>query len=343
MTQTAIDRSLYIGGSTAQTIILGNVFGKTRKQLWEYYTHKRDVIEFENPDIKRGRRQEAVAAACFTDKTGIELMGWEYAESIYKPPHQFMGGHIDRIDKEMTTLFEIKVPREKTYRSYVEDGIPQHYLVQALHYLALFPSIDKLTFIVYNPMEDDYFTSDVLRDDELIDQIIDVERWFWECVINGVQPADNNSILDLPDTCGEIIAVDDTDHIELIDKYEEVKSYIDQNTEELEYIKDNIRDYMGDRERIKGAGGKIYYTQNKGRKTLKVELITAKYPGIDLSDCYDIGDPYRTLRVYRAKPTPVQAFKRAKNRVDINKVQRATQRNIESLRMAVAKQPEYKK
>lgn len=141
--------------------------------------------------------------------------------------HTFMRANFDRVLYHKTKgwgILEIKTSSEYRKGEWEEESVPEEYLIQLMHYIAI-AGCDYACFAVLiggNKYREFY----VERDQELIDSLIEIERDFWENnvlaenppaldgsessknVLKMLYPADeveSKEIVELPDEAGKLI------------------------------------------------------------------------------------------------------------------------------------------
>ena len=128
------ERRQGIGGSDAPTIYLGDYYGRTWHDLWSDKVHG-DAVEIDSPDIRRGNRQEPIAAEVYVEESGHPV---EVVEEIIRHPvHDFMAASLDRMIQPEGIPLEIKCPRVATFFRWKQQGIPAGPLLQGQHYMAV--------------------------------------------------------------------------------------------------------------------------------------------------------------------------------------------------------------
>ena len=186
------DRTTFIGGSDA-SVICGISPWKTPYQLWLEKTGKDPPPHIDNPAIHWGNILEPVLRQEFERLEGIKLTGIQ--EEVVHPEHDFIVGHIDG-------KFEIEGKAagwegKTTRRNFLEgdgkawgdagtDHVPIHYLIQCMHYLAC-TGFDRWALSVLIGGQD-FRTYMIVRDEELINRIIEKEVLFWEQVKTDTPP-----------------------------------------------------------------------------------------------------------------------------------------------------------
>ena len=194
-------RLLGIGGSDAGTIMGANPY----KTEYELYLEKRQELEAEDIGdklpVKIGNALEDFVAKQYQDETGFKVQ--RFTSQLQHPEHAWMLGNLDRVvsldgkapsfkgEIRTSRLLECKTALGKFIDKSVwgpsgTDQVPEHYLFQCMHYLAV-AGADQcdLAVLMAGPEVRIYH---IPRDDELIETMIAVEAAFWQRVIDGNPP-----------------------------------------------------------------------------------------------------------------------------------------------------------
>lgn len=100
--------------------------------------------------MERGHLVESVVKELFPEKN-IQNVGF-----LRRTDSEYLGISPDGIIFEndiITDAVEIKWPLGKAFIKYwMEDGIPSEYYYQVIHYFLVIESLQKLSFIIHNPL-----------------------------------------------------------------------------------------------------------------------------------------------------------------------------------------------
>jgi len=294
------ERLAGIGGSDAPVVVLGEYFGKTVRDLFLEKTRALPPDDINNPDIRRGIRQEPLAAQVFQEKTGLELR--VISQQLKHPSLPFMVAHIDREILPSGDVLEIKCPRAMVYRKYQLEGIPEGIQIQGQHYLSVKGS-DMIVFGVFCAELDDMLIVPIERDPQLIDLIEAKESDFWDYVKAGEMPWDDTPVekLDLPPIGGELVKIDTTAWRTAAAAWSEVKA-VKKEVEELEAkAKEELIKHMDGQPVVEGAGLRVYYREQAGRRVFDKKALQAAHPEINIDDFYKVGKPFKSFRPYFVK------------------------------------------
>lgn len=174
-----------IGGSDV-SIICGINKYKSALELW---IEKRGYKESEEAGESAywGSTLEPIIRDEFTKRTNLEVD--TISLMLKHPEYDFMLANVDGIvnDNEgKKCIFETRTASAYKLDQWKDDEIPEEYMLQIQHYMAVlnYQRIYIAVLIGGNTFK--YKVVD--RDKELIDMIIEIEKNFWNCVVNDIPP-----------------------------------------------------------------------------------------------------------------------------------------------------------
>lgn len=177
-------RRLGIGGSDAAAIC-----GLSRyKSPMAVYLEKLGELPpvEDNPKMKAGRILEPVIADWFAEDTGHKV--WRQNAIFQHPEHPFMLANIDRWLPGQNAGLECKNTAEYCKDDWAGTQAPTEYILQCNHYMAV-TGADRW-FIAVLIGGWDFQWRVIERDEELIQNLITIEKGFWEeHVMAKVPPA----------------------------------------------------------------------------------------------------------------------------------------------------------
>lgn len=180
-----------IGGSDAAAIVGLDPY----RSALEVYL---DKIGAPGPDVDSdaaqwGNRLEAVVAEHFADETGFEILPGQ--PMVWHPAQPFMFANVDRLLREPGADHPCALLEVKTTGAHLADrwtdGPPDRVLVQVHHYLACTGLARAFVAVLIGGQHFEQF--EVERDDELVANLIEVEREFWARVERREPPAPDAS------------------------------------------------------------------------------------------------------------------------------------------------------
>lgn len=208
-----------IGGSDAPAV-LGLSKYKTPFQVFQ---EKAGLVEStpDNENMLWGRVLEPVIRQQYAERTGRTVR--IPADMLRHSAHDFMIANVDGVTDD-GRLLEIKTARTaKDWGEPGSDQVPQAYLIQVQHYLAVtaLPVADVAVLIGGS----DYRQYEIPADEELQEMIIEGEAEFWNNLQAGIAPetisfADAQARYGRHSTAGEVIASEEVlqaiKHLEVI-------------------------------------------------------------------------------------------------------------------------------
>jgi len=177
-----------IGGSDAAAAIGLNRW-KSRLKL---YLEKIGELE-DNVDSEAtywGRILEDVVAEEFTRRTGKAVR--RVNAILIHPEFEWMIANIDRKVVGENAILEVKTTAAWNNKEWEQDEIPQEYIIQAQHYMAVTGA--DLTYFAVLVGGQKLLIKELVRDDELIEMIIREEQKFWQMVENRTPPELDGSV-----------------------------------------------------------------------------------------------------------------------------------------------------
>ena len=179
-----------IGGSDASVIAGCNPY-KSVYELWKEKTGQTEPEEVENDYVHFGIVLEAVVRNEFMQRTGLKVRAKNAI--LQSDEYPFMFANLDGIIYEngKKSIFEAK-----TASAYKEEewkrGTPVEYQYQIQHYMAVTGA--EKTYIAALIGGNHFCYHVVERDENMIHEIICMERTFWnDCVLGGNAPVADGS------------------------------------------------------------------------------------------------------------------------------------------------------
>lgn len=169
--------------ATSAAVILGLNPWKDIMQLWEELNSL--SLPFKgNSATERGSKLEPDAR-----KLACEVIGIEFKPCVYESDkYYWMAASLDGISSCGSYLLEIKCPNEKTHEMAVNDIIPDYYMAQIQHQLAVTNS-QICYYFSYRPENiKKYAIIEVRPDNEFIKDMIEKELAFFSDLCLGQIP-----------------------------------------------------------------------------------------------------------------------------------------------------------
>lgn len=233
-----------IGGSDVATILGLNPY-KTAFTLWLEKTGQITPSEVSNQYIEWGNLLEPVIREKFAKETGFEVMENPYV--LQHDEHDFMVANLDGEvidDSGERGILEIKTASERMAKDW-ENGIPNHYMLQIQHYLAVTGYSYAYCCCLIGGNNFKYYK--IERDDYVIDAIISAEMDFMLRVKNWIAPeisghaADSNYLASAYPEANDNEALLEPHLERLAVRYDALQQEIKALQAEADYIKNRIK------------------------------------------------------------------------------------------------------
>ena len=188
-------RKMGIGGSDAGSICGVNPFGSPMKVYHDKTSTS--VEELDSEAVRQGHDLEDYVAQRFMEATGLKVRRSNFMYRSVENP--FMIADVDRLVAGEDAGLECKTASAYNADKWKDGNIPLHYIMQCYHYMAV---TGKRTWYIAAVILGQQFTyRKLVWDDEIIRQLVNVERDFWENhVAAGMMPDPDGSKV-----CGEVL------------------------------------------------------------------------------------------------------------------------------------------
>lgn len=170
-------RRVHLGASESGTIMGMNPY-RTPLDLWE-----EKVFGWEQPKTQAmtdGQTMETIARSAYQEQTGIlvEPLVCEHDAIPY------ISASFDGMTKDLKHAVEIKCGKG-SHRSAKEGLIPAYYYCQLQHQMM----VADLQIIDYYSFDGEKgILIKAVRDDELIEEMLEKYHWFWNCITTQTIP-----------------------------------------------------------------------------------------------------------------------------------------------------------
>lgn len=243
-------RKAGLGGSEAASIAGLNPWSSPLKVYMDKINEEVQGIE-DNERMRVGRDLEDYVARRFAEETGKKVRKENYL--LQHPEHKFMFANLDRVVVGENAFLECKTTGSYS-KSEWEDGIPLHYELQCLHYMAVGGfDYGYIACLIGN---EKFIWHKIERDEDTIQNLIKIEQDFWfENVLKQVPPDPDGSD-DYSDLIKKKYTTSIPESIELADSYiekikrrDEVDALIKDLEQQKKQIDQEIQIAMQDFER----------------------------------------------------------------------------------------------
>jgi putative phage-type endonuclease len=275
-------RTQGIGGSDVSVIAGINPF-KSAYTLWLEKTGQIELEETENNYTHFGTLLEPIIRKEFTMRTGLKVRQKHMLLQSEKYP--FMYANLDGVineDGEMA-IFEAKTASEYKLEVW-ENEVPAPYILQIQHYMAVTGA--KKTYIAALVGGNKFYWHEVKRDDEMIEKIIAMEKYFWEVyVLGGMEPVPDGSESTtkyfnekFKNSNGETIELPE-EVISVCDEYERISEQIKDLENEKNAMGNKIKGYMKEAE-IGVVGDRRILWQSISKSSIDTKRLKTEKPDI---------------------------------------------------------------
>ncbi len=273
-----------IGGSDVAAI-LGISKWNSAIQLWLDKTNQTNDLVEENEAMQWGTIMEPIIRNHFAKVTGKKVV--EIHAMLQHPEYPYMLADLDGItvdDDGQPAILEIKTASEFK-RSEWDEGVPLYYQTQVQHYLCV-TGIQK-AYVAVLIGGNSFRVFEVNADRDVIAMLIEIEKDFWNKVMNMIRPEIDGSdaaknLLDSIYTGGvsDSIVLPD-DGIEYVDAYLEACVQEDNAKAKKQDAVDHIKEIMGDVEKATCLGHSISW------KSISTERFDSSALKADAPDIYE--------------------------------------------------------
>ena len=177
-----------IGGSEASSVAGLNPWSSPLKVWMDKLNQmKEEVADTER--MRVGRDLEEYVAKRFEEATGKKVR--RENNLLQHPEHKFMFANLDRVVVGENAFLECKTTNSYGKQEW-EEGVPLHYELQCLHYMAVCDF--DYCYIACLIGNEKFIWHKIERDEETINNLISIEKEFWEeHVLKEIPPAADGS------------------------------------------------------------------------------------------------------------------------------------------------------
>jgi putative phage-type endonuclease len=177
-----------IGGSDAGAICGLNPYASPMSVYYE--KTGLETEDFDNESMRQGRDLEDYVARRFMEETGLKV---RRSNAMYQSEaYPFMLANVDRLISGENMGLECKTASAYSADKWVGDSVPAHYELQCHHYMAVTGA--KVWYLAVVILGKEFKYKRIDRDEELIQNLITIEKEFWENhVLTGSMPDPDGS------------------------------------------------------------------------------------------------------------------------------------------------------
>ncbi len=238
-----------IGGSDAGAICGLNPYVSPMSVFYEKTSS--EIEDYDNESMRQGRDLEEYVARRFMEETGLKV---RRSNVMYQSEeYPFMLANVDRLISGENMGLECKTASAYNADKWTGDSVPAHYELQCHHYMMVTGA--KAWYLAVVILGKEFKYKRIERDEELIQNLITIEKEFWENhVLNNLMPdPDGSDISDevisryFPSALKKTIPLP-SDLNEQLKRREEIILLAKKLTQEQNQIEQQIKLYMGEYE-----------------------------------------------------------------------------------------------
>ena len=293
-----------IGGSQAP-VVLGKSKWKTPSQLAREirFPNARPDLS-SNKDVRRGTLLEPIARQLITEAMGRGCKAHPQDQFVYNPDYPFAhvlpDGWVRNDEEVIDEPCEIKVPRPQRFRRMVLEGLPEDYVIQAMHSLAV-TEAPRLHFAVMCCVTMDLLLVPIERDDEVIGEMMEQEA-AWKARFNAGDTFEEEEpearALEFPSFDGEMVTLRNEEATKAAAAWIEADDLVRESEELKAIARGRLIEAMGDNEVCEVPEMlRLYHRRNQGRRVFNHKECVLSFP--ETKQFYKDGEPFTSFRPYR--------------------------------------------
>ncbi len=265
-------RKIGVTGTDAGAIASMNPYKSALQVFVDKTTDKSDI--FDNESMRQGRDLEEYVAQRFCELTGKKV---RRANAVFvSDEHPFMLADFDRLIVGEKAGLECKTVSAYSADKWKNGAIPLHYQLQVQHYLAV--SGYEAWYIAALILGKEFIVHRIDRDEELIQNLIVIEKRFWEQnVLAGVMPDPDGSRM-ADEVLANYFPQQEGVSVLLPQKLEnrlkrrkELVTLIDKLETEKSIIEQEVKKYLGDSAATE-AENENFFVRWKNIETSRVDV-----------------------------------------------------------------------
>jgi putative phage-type endonuclease len=277
-----------IGSSDASAAVGLNPY-KSRLELWLEKTGRKPADDLAaNDAVYWGTVLEPIVAQEYSTKTQHKIR--RVNAVLQHPSEPFMLANLDREiinHPQGPGILECKTAGHFAVRQW-EDGVPEWYQLQVLHQLAVTGRQWADVAVLISGQEFRIYRID--RDEEMILNLIRLEREFWQLVETDVQPPTDGSessaralaCLYPQDNGATLDCSNDSDMNGLFNRLVDARTLQQDAAAMEEAAQQQIKEWMGEATVALFSGGKVTWKRSKDSEVVDYKRLLSDYPELTL-------------------------------------------------------------
>lgn len=268
--------------------------------LFREKCHKIPMFDADLGKLAWRLRMEEMVAERYAAETGRKL---RRQPPRVHPEHDFLGCTVDRQilnDPKGPGMLQIKTASDQWFRKIRLDGYPPSVLLQTTTETMCW-GYSWGAICIARVSDGRLIHFDFNFDEELAEEIIRRAREFMALVENGTPPTRPAQVVKLPQIGGELTRMNNPEWAEAVAGFNEARQILSE-AEALKGASANkLQSIMlaAEADVAEGAGLRVYWREQAGRKSLDKSALLAAHPEIDLSQFTKTGQPFKSFRPYQ--------------------------------------------
>lgn len=246
-----------LGGSDAGAVCGLNPY-RTAIQVYQDKISD-EVEEIDNEAMRQGREFEDYVARRFMEETGKKVR--RANAMFYDEENPFMFADVDRMVVGENAGLECKTASPYMAEKWEEGNIPLSYQIQCYHYMSVMNADAWYIAVLIYGKEFKFYRLE--RDEEMIDNLIQIEKDFWEKYVlaRNIPDPDGSKMADkviaeyYKDSVSEVISL--IGFNEKLQRRQEVMELIKKLETEKKQIEQEVKLYMGNAELAENANFRV--------------------------------------------------------------------------------------
>lgn len=293
----ALDRNAWLNirqggiGSSDAAAAIGLHPYKSQLELWLEKTGRQSGLAEPDRDAQLtsplhwGQVLEPIVADHYAKHTGYRV---QRVNAILQ--HTEYPWMMANLDREVVGHAEVEVLECKTAGVHGarlwKHGVPEYVQVQVMHQLAVTGQQVADVAVLLGGHELQIHR--IERDEAMIEQLIELERRFWDCVQRDIPPQANGTESDdralrqlFPQDDGEILDfTEDGDLCQAFADLQQIRQQLDTAKKQEAKLKHRLQQAMGTATQATFPGGSLSWKQSKPSTRLDAKKLQQEHPGI---------------------------------------------------------------
>jgi len=297
-----------IGGSRAAAVI-GKSPWQTQLDVYRQMRGETPLPDLsDNPDVLRGITFEAPMRRLLAKEIGEHVYPHNPNDFLrnekYHHAHTLVDGWVGA--KRTGTPVEIKLPRPQKVQRIAMEGLPEEYVIQAQHEMAV-TAKPRLLFVVGCVVSMRLICQEIVADEAFIAELMRAESEFMRRVKLGEPPVvGETSALPAPTipppVDGAIVKIDTREAVAAARAYVEADELCDETDSLKRSARERLIRIAGDVDVFEVSDGnglacRFYHREQAGRTSFDARAAIAADPALERFQ--RTGEPFRSFKMYQ--------------------------------------------